>query len=92
MNGKELEGALDQADELVRPCNDVAHGLVNLEPIEERAIIRERSTKIEALAEAMNEILAGNLLRIRISRDQLIRRRENWRFMCWPQSRIPRDG
>ena len=71
MNDNEVEGALDHVDELVRLRNDIAHGVVNLVSIEENAIVRERAAMLGAFAEAMSEILVGELLQIRIARGEL---------------------
>ena len=73
MNDKEVEGALDHVDELVRLRNDIAHGVVNVVSIEENAIVRERAAKLGAFAEAMSEILVGELIQTRIARGQLTR-------------------
>ena len=71
MSGNEVERALDHVDELVRLRNDIAHGVVNFVSIEENRIVRERAAKLGAFAEALNEILVGELFLTRISRGQL---------------------
>lgn len=71
MNDSEVEAALDHVDELVRLRNDIAHGVVNLVSLEDNTIVRERAAKLGAFAEAMSEILVGELLQARISHGQL---------------------
>ena len=72
MSDNEVKGALDHVDELVRLRNDIAHGVVNLVSIEDNRIVRERAAKLGAFAEALSEILVGELFSTRISRGQLI--------------------
>lgn len=72
MKDSEISSTLDHIDELVRLRNDIAHGVVNLETIEENEIVRERAAKLGAFANALNEILVCELLSSRIALKQLV--------------------
>ena len=72
MKDGEIERALDHINDLVRLRNDIAHGVANLESIEGNEIVRERTAKLRAFANALNEILVCELLSIQIGLEQLV--------------------
>ena len=72
MKENEIEGALDHIDQLVSLRNDIAHGVVNIESIEDKEIVRERASKLMAFATTLNEILICELLSIRIALKDLV--------------------
>ncbi|WP_296643905.1 MAE_28990/MAE_18760 family HEPN-like nuclease [Roseinatronobacter sp.] len=71
MQDSEVESTLDHVDELVTLRNDIAHGVANLEAIENRNIVRDRAAKLNAFVSAMNEILNCELIKCRIVMDEL---------------------
>lgn len=72
MQDSEVESTLDHVDELVTLRNDIAHGVANLEGIEDSNIVRERAAKLNAFVSALNEILSCELLKCRMAMDELI--------------------
>lgn len=72
MSDSEVERTLDHIDELVVLRNDIAHGVTNLESIEDNNIVRERASKLNAFVSAINYILNCELLKRRLEMDQLL--------------------
>ena len=72
MNDNEIKVALDHIDELVGLRNDIAHGVANVESIDDNEIVRERADKLRAFANALNEILVCEVLSYRIALGQVI--------------------
>lgn len=72
MQDSEVESTLDHVDDLVALRNDIAHGVANLESIEENDIVRERSEKLRAFVSALNEILTCELLKARMTMKQFV--------------------
>ncbi len=71
MHDGEIESTLDHIDELVALRNDIAHGVANLESIEDSNIVRERASKLHAFVSAINEILNCELMKRRLELGQL---------------------
>jgi hypothetical protein len=72
MQDNEAESMLDHIDELVALRNDIAHGVANLETIEDSNIVRERALKLRAFVSAINDILNCELLKCRLGMGQLM--------------------
>lgn len=72
MQDSEVESTLDHVDELVTLRNDIAHGVANLETIEDSNIVRERAAKLRAFVSALNDILICELLKYRMVMDELV--------------------
>ncbi|MGX0901798.1 hypothetical protein ACSSV8_000355 [Roseovarius sp. MBR-79] len=72
MQDSEIESTLDHIDELVVLRNDIAHGVANLESIEDSNIVRERASKLHAFVSAINDILNCELMKRRLELGQLI--------------------
>lgn len=72
MGEREINGALDHIDELVGLRNDIAHGVTNVESIDDNEIIRERADKLKAFVNALNEIFVCEVLSSRIALEQLV--------------------
>lgn len=72
MQDGEIESTLDHIDELVVLRNDIAHGVANLESIEDSNIVRERASKLHAFVSAINDILNCELMKRRLELGQLI--------------------
>ncbi len=72
MQDGEVESTIDHIDELVILRNDIAHGVANLESIEDNDIVRERAAKLQAFVTAINEILTCELLRSRVVMRQFV--------------------
>jgi len=72
MQDSEVESTLDHIDELVVLRNDIAHGVANLETIEDNNIVRERASKLHAFVSAINDILNCELLKCRLAMGQLV--------------------
>lgn len=95
MQDGEIEGILDHIDELVGLRNDIAHGVANLESIEDSDIVRERAAKLQAFVAAINEILICELLKCRISMNhfkpvegEVLVFGDNIACFSWPSGRI----
>ena len=67
MEDSEVESTLDHIDGLVVLRNDIAHGVANLESIENSDIVRERSAKLMAFVSALNDVLTCELLKCRMA-------------------------
>ena len=72
MKDSEIQHALDHIDELVGLRNDIAHGVVNLESIDDIDVVRGRVDVLHAFANAFNEILVCEVLTSRIALEQLV--------------------
>ena len=72
MQDSEVESTLDHIDELVVLRNDIAHGVANLETIEDSNIVRERESKLHAFVSAINDILNCELLKCRLAMGHLV--------------------
>lgn len=72
MQDSEVESALGHIDELVALRNDIAHGVSNLESIEDTDIVRERALKLKAFVSAINNILICELLKYRLDLGHLV--------------------
>ena len=97
MKDSEINGALNHIDELVNLRNDIAHGVANLESIEENEIVRERGAKLGAFANAFNEILICEVLSRRIHLGQLVAVQggvqvfgDHIACFSWPKGRLVR--
>lgn len=95
MQDSEVESTLDHIDELVVLRNDIAHGVANLESIEDSNIVRERASKLHAFVSAINDILNCELLKRRLEMGQLVAVEgdihvfgDNIVGFSWPSGRI----
>ena len=95
MQDSEVDSTLDHIDELVSLRNDIAHGVANLESIEDSNIVRERALKLRAFVSAINDIFTCEILTYRIDLGQLVAIEGEVRVFGdhiagfpWPEGRI----
>jgi len=72
MQDGEVESTLYHIDELVVLRNDIAHGVANLESIEDSNIVRERASKLHVFVAAINDILNCEIMKCRMVLGQLV--------------------
>lgn len=72
LQDSEAERILDHIDELVSLRNDIAHGVANLESIEETNIVRDRASKLHTFVSAVNDILRIEILERKLETGHLV--------------------
>lgn len=72
MQDSEAHSRLDHINELVALRNDIAHGVANLESIEDTGIVRERAAKLLAFVRALNDIFNCELLKFKLDLGQAV--------------------
>ena len=71
MVDREVDATLEHVNDLVSIRNDIAHGVRNVETIENTELVRERMKKLHAFVTALNEVLDCVLMKCRIELGRL---------------------
>lgn len=75
LNDEEVQKLFREVDELVEARNRVAHGVTNVDEIEDRALIEARIANVEAYVQAVHEVMEQEILQFGIA-SGLMRRLE----------------
>ena len=89
MSDREAHAALSYVDELVTLRNHIAHGVINLEEIESKQVIRSRANALRVFASSVNEVMCRELLKCRLERGEFLEidgRTQTYgdRILCFP--------